>query len=751
MTAKCRCGNHSNPIPTPLNVKRTMNIANITVASALTLASFVSVSARDNMDPMVRDLIPYTTNYVKSPHAFTYLDETRYAELSADGRTIDTYDIKTGNRLEIVLDLSHTRETNLEGIVGFRFSDDGSKILVWNTVESVYRRSFTAKYYIYEVRTRILRPVSADFDRVSCPVMSHNGRMVAFVHDNNIYLKKLDFNTQVEVTTDGSAGSIINGATDWTYEEEFQTTSMIAFSPDDNVLCYVKSNESQVPTYTLPLYAGQCDRDDQYALYPGSFSYKYPVAGERNSVVSVHAYEISNRKTKDLTFPDDKIEYIPRIDFGDTAERLLVTTLNRDQNRMEIYSINPRSGVSTSVFVEESKAWILPETYENLKIVKDGFVVMSPRSGWTHLYKYTFAGALSRTITKGDFDVTEYYGSDAAGNHYYQAAAPSATERTVCRIDAKGIVTTLSADKGWTEARFTPGCTYAMTTYSNLTTPPVYSIVNARGKALRTLVSNDDVATGFASAPKKELITVPGNDGLTFNAYLIKPADFDASKKYPVVVYQYSGPGSQTVMNKWAVDWQNYYASQGYVVFCMDGRGTGARGADFMFAVYRNLGHFETIDQIAGANWLASQPWVDANRIGIHGWSYGGYETLMCLSAKNNPFKAGVAVAPVTDWRLYDTVYAERYMLTPQQNFDGYRTSAPLNLVDNFESRLLLMSGTADDNVHPANTYEYAAALQYRGVLFDMMMFPNKNHSIYGCNARAVVYANMLRYFKNNL
>lgn len=721
--------------------------------TALLAASFISFTSFPAlaMDDMVKDLIPYTTNYVKAPHAFTFFDENTYLELSDDGRTIDSYEIRTGKKLDTLLDLGHTRETNLEGIVGFRISDDHSKILVWNSVEPIYRRSFMARYYIYEIRTRILRPLSNDFERVSCPVISHDGRMVAFVHDNDIYLKKLDFNTQVAVTTDGQKGSIINGATDWTYEEEFQNVASIAFSPDNTVLCYVKSNESDVQTYTLPLYAGQCDRMDQYALYPGSFSYKYPVAGEKNSKVSVHAYEISNRKTKDIVFPDDKIEYIPRIDFGNTSDKLLVTTLNRDQNRMEIYSVNPRSGVSTSVFVEESKAWILPSTYEDLTIVNDGFVVISARTGWNHLYKYTFAGALNRTITKGDFDVTAYYGCDAAGNHYFQAASPSPIDRAVYRIDSKGVKTAISAEKGWTDARYTPECTYAMTTFSDATTPPVYSIVDARGKSVRTLVSNEDIAARYANNPRKEFLTLPGDNGLEFNAYIIKPTNFDSSKKYPVVVYQYSGPGSQTVMNKWGVDWQNYFASQGFVIFCLDGRGTGGRGTDFMFPVYRNLGYYETIDQIAGVRYLASQPWVDADRIGIHGWSYGGYETLMCLSADNTPFRAGVAIAPVTDWRLYDTVYAERYMLTPQQNFDGYRKSAPLNLANKMNARLLIMAGTADDNVHPANTYEYAATLQYQGTLFDMMMFPNKNHSIYGCNARAVVYANMLCFFKANL
>lgn len=723
------------------------------VAAAAVLSGINSASAASaNENPIVKEITPYVTNYLASPQKQSFIDGKSYAQLSDDRRTIDIYDIASGKKSETVFDVANTRESSLDAIEGYILSPDLSKIIVWNSAKAVYRRSFTAAYYVYDRHSRILSPLSKDFARTQCPVFSGDSRMIAFVHDNNIYLRKLDYNTQVAVTTDGCKDKIINGATDWTYEEEFQTTSLMAFSPDNVSLCFVKSNETDVPTYTLPIYGGACQPDERYELYPGTFAYKYPVAGQKNSVVTLHVYDISNRNTRDIELPDRTIEYIPRIDFapGD-GDRLLVTTLNREQNRMDIYSVNPKTTVSKAIFTEKSDAWIIPDAYEKLVLGNDGFVIMSARSGFTHLYKYAYNGSLTRTLTQGNFDVTEFYGFDALGNAYCQAAAPSPIDRTVYRIDARGTRTALTAEGGYGSAQFAPDCSYAVTCYSNVDTPPIYTLVDKNGKKIREILNNADVTRHYSDRGHKEFITVAGDNSLSFNAYVIKPSDFNPSRKYPVIVYQYSGPGSQTVLNRWSVTWENYFASKGYVVFCLDGRGTGGRGTEFMFPVYKKLGYYETLDQLAGARWLASQSWVDASRIGIHGWSYGGYETLMCLQADKSPFKAGVAVAPVTDWRFYDTVYAERYMSTPQQNFEGYRMSAPLNFTERLRADLLLMSGTADDNVHPANTYEYAARLQLDGVLFDMMMFPNKNHSIYGCNARAVVYGNMFRWFNKSL
>jgi dipeptidyl-peptidase-4 len=721
------------------------------VAATLTTQG---VLAAVNMSTAANDIAPYVSpnNVYKRPAQFTYMPNgTEYALLSSNKRAIETYDIKTGNKTGVLVDLDHVRELQISDISGFIVSPNASKVILYRNVESIYRRSFTAEYYVYDVRSRILDRLSPTFDRTQIPVFSPDSRMVAFVAENNIYVKKLDYNTQVAVTEDGEKGKIINGATDWTYEEEFSTISSLAWSPDNSTLCFVKANESAVPMYTLPIYKGACHPNKEYALYPGSMSYKYPVAGEVNSKVTLHSYDVETRKIKDISLPDNSIEYIPRIDFGPTAEQLMVSTLNRDQNRYEIYSVNPKTTVVKSVFVDKSKAWIEPSEYEDITFDSDGFVVLSSRSGYTHLYKYSYAGSLTRTITSGNYDVTEYYGKDGAGNYYYQAANPSAIERVVCKVDAKNETTTISAAHGSSSASFSPNHDYAVITYSDTKTPPQYTLVTSAGKQVRVLEDNKEFAAKFADkVVDKEFIKIT-SDGNELNGYIMRPSNFDASKKYPVVMTQYSGPGSQSVLNRWEMDWQQYFVKQGFIVVCVDGRGTGGRGTEFMNAVYCDLGHYETIDQINAAKYIATLPGVDASRIGMCGWSFGGYETLMCVTDKNNPFAVAVAIAPVTDWRYYDTVYTERYMLTPQQNDKGYNSSAPLKRADQLSSKLLIMYGTADDNVHPDNSLEFVSELQMNGLLCDMLLFPNMNHSIYGCNSRSVVYGKMFDYFKRNL
>ncbi|MDE6131004.1 MAG: prolyl oligopeptidase family serine peptidase, partial [Muribaculaceae bacterium] len=425
-------------------------------------------------------------------------------------------------------------------------------------------------------------------------------------------------------------------------------------------------------------------------------------------------------------------------------------TLNRDQNRMEIYSVSPASKVAKSVLVDESKAWITPDTYENLTVCSDGFIVNSSRSGFASLYKYSFSGALLKTVCEEQADVTTCYGQDAAGNIYYQIASPTPLDRTVRRMDAKGKTTTISENDGWNIAQFSSDMSYVVINHSTATSVPVYTLKNSSGNKIRVLEDNAAYASRVADLPVREFFTVQ-SDGNTLNGYIIKPRGFSESGKYPVIMDQYSGPGSQSVCNRWQLDWQQYFAMQGFVVVCVDGRGTGGRGSAFREAVYRRLGYYETIDQVNAARYVAALPGIDSKRIGICGWSYGGYEALMCATVKGSPYAAACAIAPVTDWRYYDTVYAERYMLTPQQNFEGYEESAPLNRASALACPLMLMYGTSDDNVHPANALQFASALQSAGLLFDMMVFPNMNHSINFCNARAVVYANMLRFFKANL
>lgn len=686
-------------------------------------------------------------------------DGETYLLASDDGKKIVSFNTADGKEAGTVLDAATTRENKLSGdIEGFTISPDGSKLLVWTDSEPVYRRSSKARYYIFEIKRNILRPLSKNNGKQQAPLFSPDSRMVAFVTDNNIRIRKWDYDTEVDVTTDGKHGKIINGIPDWTYEEEFSAVCSMAWSPDNTTLCYLRYDEEEVPWYSLPIYKGYCDADDRYALYPGTFTYKYPVAGEKNSTVTLHSYDVDNRKIKDIKLPDSRIEYIPRIGFGGTdSERLIVTTLNRDQNRMEVYSVNPRSTVAKSIIVEETAdGWLNPMTYEDMSLQDDGIVLFSERSGWNHLYHYSYAGQMTRRITSGDFDVTDYYGTDPAGMVYYQAepstGKPSdALNRAIYRLNPKnGKTEPLTPETGWASAEFTPAKNYFTLNYSTATTPPVYTLRNGKNKVVRTLADNAAYAADYAGAPKKEFLTI-NSDGNELNAYMVKPAGFDSSRRYPVIMWQYSGPGSQEVFNRWAMDWDIYAAQQGFLVVCVDGRGTGGRGTAFRNVVYRRLGHYETIDQLNAARWVASLPYVNPDAIGIAGWSYGGYETLMCATEANGPYAAAVAVAPVTSWRFYDTVYSERFMLTPQQNGPAYDSGAPLERASSLACPLLLMYGTADDNVHPENTIEFVSRLQEAGMDCDVLMFPNMNHSINGCDSRRVVYAKMIDFFRRNL
>lgn len=729
-----------------------MKIKTIAAVSCICACTSFANAAGTDIVSEISDCV-FPANTAQAPKSFTYMpDGNSYAMLSEDGRSIETYDIRSGKHTGTLMSADNTREVTLPSFEGFILSPDASRIIVYTDRKPIYRRSSTARYYVYELRTRMLVPLSHEFTHTQIPVFSPDSRMVAFVANNNIYIKKLDYNSEVAVTKDGSTGKIINGATDWTYEEEFSTTSTLAWAPDNTALSYVRFDESQVPVYSLEMYQGSCNQQNKYALYPGQMSYKYPVAGEHNSRVTLHSYDIDDRRVKDIALPDRRIEYIPRICYGPTAKELMVVTLNRDQNRMEIYSVNPPASTSRSVYVQESaKGWILPQSYEDMHFGKSGFVVAAPDSkGHVQLKKYAYTGAHLANITSDDCDVTAYYGEDASGRHYWQAASPTPMERTVMRSTPKGAIA-VSAKSGTNSAQFSPAMNYCVINHSDTKTPPVYTLSGADGSKIRVLEDNAALKQHASKwTVDKEFITIP-SDGCQLNAYIFKPHNFDPSKKYPVVMYQYSGPGSQEVLDRWQFDWMNYFAHKGFIIMCADGRGTGGRGTDFMYKVYRNLGYYETIDQIAAARYAASLPYVDAAHIGIFGWSYGGYETLMAVSAEGNPYRAAVAVAPVTDWRYYDTVYAERFMLTPRQNDDGYNNSAPIKRASDMSARLLLMYGTADDNVHPANSIEYVSALQSNGILCDMLVFPNMNHSIYGCNSRALVYGRMFDFFNREL
>lgn len=675
-----------------------------------------------------------------------------YAATNGNTRIVKC-EYRTGHEVDTLFDVKTARECDLKSFDGFSLSPDEKHLLIYADSEPIYRRSFKANYYTFEIRRNLLKPLS-EGGKQQVAVYSPNGRMVAFVRDNNIYIKKLDYGTEVAVTRDGEQNKIINGAPDWVYEEEFAMTSTLQWSPDDATLAFVKFDESQVPLYSFQLYEGYCPALPEYRFYPGSFAYKYPVAGETNSQVSVYTYTVDTRALKKMNLPLTADSYIPRIQFTPDPNRLVVVSLNRTQNQMDIYTVNPKSGVSKLLLRETDKAWIDEPILDNIAFYPDFFIIASCRSGYQHLYRYNYNGTLARQITRGEWNVSNFLGYDAqSGSYFYESNQEGALYKAIYKMNAKGVETKLSTLKGTNTAEFNPSCTYFINRYSSIDEPLVVTVCDARGKTLRTLEDNASLKALAAQSglPQKEFFTCANAAGDLMNGYILKPANFDPSKRYPVVMSQYSGPGSQSVLDDWKVDWEYYLANQGFIVACVDGRGTGGRSRAYETAVYMQLGKYETEDQVAGAEYMSTLPYVDGNRIGIYGWSYGGYETLMAMSTGNGIYRAGVAIAPVTDWRYYDTIYSERFMRTPQENGDGYRQSAPITHAANLKGSLLIVSGTADDNVHYLNTLQYSAALVEAGIQFDSQIYTNKDHHIRGCNTRHHLYTRVCNFFSDKL
>ncbi len=643
---------------------------------------------------------------------------------------------------------------------GFTMSKSGSRILLWTASEPIYRHSFSADYYMADVVSGQTVKISNDGGE-EIATMSPDGSSIAYVKGNNIYIKRLVYQNDsqglndagtVQVTTDGKKNQVINGVPDWVYQEEFGILNSLCWSPDGKTLAFIRWDESEVPMYSMTMYEGDCSPDTSRALYPGSFDYKYPVAGEKNSVVTVWCYNVDSKELKQMNLPKGDEDYIPHIDFSGRKDALMVTLLNRTQNDMHIYSVNPATGNATDVYHDTSKSWVDSELANSVTYTDNAFVIPSDRSGWAHLYQYTLDGKFVKQLTQGNEAVTDYYGYDTNRKlHYYQRTA-GPLNRVVACVDDNGKETILGKKQGTTSARFNSDYTYYIEVYSDAKTPTQYRVCKSNGKRVRDLQLNGDYALKYAKdrVPQREFFTF-NSDGYELNGYTIKPMDFDPNKKYPVIMSQYSGPGSQQVLNKWKMDWETWFAMNGYVICCVDGRGTGGRGKDFESLIYLNLGKYETIDQIAAARYMASQPYVDGKHIGIWGWSFGGYETLMAMSQKNSCFAAGVSIAPVTSWRFYDTIYAERFMRTPQENPEGYDAGAPLKLVDNLKGDLLIMFGSADDNVHIINSMQYIAKLHGNGNQFDMMVYPNMNHSINGCGVRTPLYQRVLNYFNRTL
>ena len=673
-----------------------------------------------------------------------------------DGKRIVKYSYKDGKKVETVFDLDHLENAAISHFSAYSFSDDETKILLTTEREQIYRHTFSANYYVWNSITEELAPLSEKGKQQEA-TFSPNGERVAFVRDNNIFIKTLRFGTENQVTNDGQKNAIINGVPDWVYEEEFAFSKAFAWSPDSKFLAYIRFDETAVKEYSMKMFQGKSPSLKENASYPGEYTYKYPKAGEQNSLISVFSYDLKSKTKIEVDLGEETDIYVPRLKWTADANDLAVFRLNRRQNKIDVLFANPHTGDSRLFFTEKNDRYIGEDFLDDFIFLPDNdyFVVNSERDGFSHLYLYDRQGFEVRQLTQGEYDVTDFYGFDSKKKiFYYQAAKKSPMQREVYYVSLdKKKQGTLSPKEGTNKAVFSSGFQYFINEYTSLDTPKTFSLYDNKGNLVRVLEDNKALNEKLSeyTISSKSFFNFETSEGVSLNGWMIKPVNFDESKQYPVVMTQYSGPNSQQVLDRWSVSWYNYLAQEGFLVVCVDPRGTGARGQDFRKVTYMQLGKYESDDQVEAARYLTTLPYVDKNNISIWGWSYGGFMTLLSMEKGGDLFKAGVAIAPVASFKFYDTVYTERFMRTPLENPDGYEANAPLNHPEGITGRLLLIHGSADDNVHLQNTMEMAEALVQANVQFDMAIYTNRNHGIYGGNTRMHLYQRVTDFLKNQL
>jgi dipeptidyl-peptidase-4 len=666
-----------------------------------------------------------------------------------EGNKVVQYDLTTGQSTAVLLDASELEgQAGFSGqLRGYSFSNDESKMLISSEVESIYRRSRKGYFFVWDgEQLQAIYPEG----KISYATFNPQADKVAFVFENNVYLKDLESGAITAITEDGKTNQIINGAADWVYEEEFAFAQAFAWAPDGNTIAYYKFDESKVQEFTMTNY-----RDD---LYPEYVTFKYPKVGELNSVVSIHLYNLTTGTTQKVDVGPEKDQYIPRIKWTQDPNQLCVFRMNRHQNKLELLLANASTG-ATSVLLTETNPYYI-DIHDNLTFLKNGqqFVWTSEQDGWNHVYLYDMKGNLIRQVTEGEWEVTEFYGVDEDnGVIYYQSTEPSPLQRDLYKINLLGKgKRKLNKSDGWNGAQFSSTFDYYVESHSTANSPASYTVYNQKGKLIRVIEDNKDlrqVQKDYAVGPV-EFFDFETNQGVQLNGYMIKPKDFSPDQDYPVLMFLYGGPGSQQVTDSWGGRyywWFQMLAQQGFVVACVDNRGTGGRGQEFKKMTYLQLGKFETIDQVEAARHLGSLPFVDKDRIGIFGWSYGGYMSSLCLLKGNDVFKAAIAVAPVTNWKWYDTIYTERYMRDEKENAEGYRDNSPVYFADRLKGNYLLVHGMGDDNVHFQHTAEMANALVAANKQFDTYFYPNRNHGIYGGYTRLHLFTKMTQFLDEKL
>lgn len=675
-------------------------------------------------------------------------DGIHYTSLDRDGNAVSLvkHSYTDAQKAEKLVDGNELKYNDKPIAIGdYSFSADEKKLLIVTEEESIYRYSSKAVYYVYDLSGKKLEKLH-DGDKQMYATFSPQAGQVAFVKENNMFYKDLESGNTVQITTDGEKNKIINGASDWVYEEELELVQAFDWSPDGKKIAFFRFDESQVKEWLMKMYGD---------LYPEEVRFKYPKAGEENSKVDVFIYHLDNKKLVKANIPD-AYEYISRINWTNDSEKLALQTLNRHQNSLQIYLADVTTGESQSIYKEDNEKYIDVPTTEFLA-TKDQFLITSEKDGFNHIYLYDITGKLINQVTKGNWDVTDFYGVDEkTGLVYYQSAEVSPMQRHVYSIKLNGSgKKQLSTKSGHNDATFSSTFKYFINYNTDANSPHFITLKDNAGKEKRVLVDNADLRKRMdeVNISKKEFLTVKVN-GEELNAWMIKPKGFDPAKKYPLFMFVYGGPGSQTVEDSWGsfnYFWFQHLAGLGYMVVSVDNRGTGARGEAFKKVTYKQLGKYETEDQIAAAKYFATLPYIDGSRIGIFGWSYGGYMSSLCLTKGADVFKTAIAVAPVTNWRYYDNIYTERYMQTPQENADGYDTNSPINHVEKMKGKYLLVHGMADDNVHFQNATEMTNALINANKQYEMFFYPNKNHGIYGGNARLHLYYLTTNFIKENL
>lgn len=679
---------------------------------------------------------------MKNTNQYTVLNFDR----ASRSMQIDLYDFATLKKVITLIDTKNF--PNLPMIDSYTFNKGEDFILLACNSNPIFRHSFTADYYLYDIKNKKLTQV-LDY-QIQEPTFSPDGKKVAFAKENNLFIYNIENQNVTQVTTDGSKNQIINGITDWVYEEEFAFVRAFDWNANSDKIAFIRFDETQVPEFTMDVY--------NQGLYPVQQTFKYPKAGEKNALVSLHIYDVTAKKTTKINLDKYTDFYIPRIKWTNDANALSAQIINRHQNNLDLLFVNGTSGATKLVLNEKDKAYI--DITDNLTFLADNsFIWSSEKDGFNHLYHYDKSGKQISQITKGNWEVTNYYGlNEATKTVFYQSVENGSINRDIYSISLNGKnKKRLSSKTGTSSATFSPNFDFYITTFSNAKTPTIYTLNEAKsGKEIQVIRENTTLSTRLEkyNLPNKEFFELQTDGGQKLNAWMIKPKNFDAKKKYPVLMFQYSGPGSQEVANNWLDTndmWYMMLSQEDYIVACVDGRGTGFKGADFKKVTYKELGKYEVEDQIDAAKTIAKYDYVDASRIGIWGWSYGGFMSSNCILKGNDVFKAAIAVAPVTNWRFYDSVYTERYMQTPQENASGYDENSPINHVEKLKGNYLLVHGTADDNVHVQNTMLMIEALVQANKQFDWAIYPDKNHGIYGGKTRLQLYTKMTNFIKENL